>query len=71
MARRTAPKSRRISLSTLQRSGVSIVLIEHHPLFVFALCDEVTVLAAGEVVATGAAAAVRENEQVREVYLGQ
>jgi ABC-type branched-subunit amino acid transport system ATPase component len=50
---------------------VSIVLIEHQPRFVFARCDEVTVLAAGEVVATGPAAAVRENEQVRRVYLGQ
>jgi branched-chain amino acid transport system permease protein len=58
-------------LTKLKASGVSIVLIEHQPRFVFALCDEVTVLAAGEVVATGAAAAVRENEQVREVYLGQ
>jgi branched-chain amino acid transport system permease protein len=58
-------------LAKLKSSGVSIVLIEHQPRFVFALCDEVTVLAAGEVVATGPAAAVRENEHVREVYLGQ
>ncbi|HET7450242.1 MAG TPA: ATP-binding cassette domain-containing protein [Gaiellaceae bacterium] len=58
-------------LAKLKASGVSIVLIEHQPRFVFALCDEVTVLAAGEVVATGPAAAVRENEQVRRVYLGQ
>ncbi|HET7137946.1 MAG TPA: ATP-binding cassette domain-containing protein [Gaiellaceae bacterium] len=58
-------------LTKLKASGVSIVLIEHQPRFVFALCDEVTVLAAGEVVATGPAASVRENEQVREVYLGQ
>ena len=58
-------------LAKLKASGVSIVLIEHQPRFVFALCDDVTVLAAGVVVATGPAAAVRENEQVREVYLGQ
>jgi branched-chain amino acid transport system permease protein len=58
-------------LAKLKASGVSIVLIEHQPRFVFALCDEVTVLAAGEVVATGPAAVVRENEQVRRVYLGQ
>jgi branched-chain amino acid transport system permease protein len=55
----------------LKASGVSIVVIEHQPRFVFALCDEVTVLAAGEVVASGPAAAVRRNDQVREVYLGQ
>jgi branched-chain amino acid transport system permease protein len=58
-------------LAKLKASGVSIVLIEHQPRFVFALCDEVTVLAAGEVVATGPAATVRRDEQVREVYLGQ
>ncbi|HEV7132174.1 MAG TPA: ATP-binding cassette domain-containing protein [Gaiellaceae bacterium] len=58
-------------LAELKSAGVSIVLIEHQPRFVFALSDEVTVLAAGAVVATGPAAAVRANEQVREVYLGQ
>ena len=34
-------------LAKLKSRGVSIVLIEHQPRFVFALCDEVTVLAAG------------------------
>ncbi|MGZ8716554.1 MAG: ABC transporter ATP-binding protein C-terminal domain-containing protein [Gaiellaceae bacterium] len=58
-------------LGELKSAGVSVVLIEHQPRFVFALCDDVTVLAAGEVVATGPAATVREDEQVRVVYLGQ
>ena len=57
-------------LGELKTSGVSVVLIEHQPGFVFALCDAVTVLDAGEVVATGPAAAVREDRRVREVYLG-
>jgi branched-chain amino acid transport system permease protein len=58
-------------LADLKRSGVSVVLIEHQPRFVFALCDAVTVLDAGEVVASGPAAEVREDRRVREVYLGQ
>jgi branched-chain amino acid transport system permease protein len=58
-------------LAELKSSGVSVVLIEHQPRFVFTLCDQVTVLDAGEVVATGPAAAVREDRRVREVYLGQ
>jgi branched-chain amino acid transport system permease protein len=58
-------------LAELKRSGVSVVLIEHQPRFVFTLCDSVTVLDAGEVVATGPAAEVREDKRVREVYLGQ
>jgi ABC-type branched-subunit amino acid transport system ATPase component/ABC-type branched-subunit amino acid transport system permease subunit len=58
-------------LAELKSAGVSVILIEHQPRFVFALCDEVTVLAAGEVVATGTAAEVRADERVREVYLGE
>jgi branched-chain amino acid transport system permease protein len=58
-------------LGELKGAGVSVILIEHQPRFVFALCDEVTVLDAGEVVATGPAAEVRANARVREVYLGQ
>ncbi|MGZ4194493.1 MAG: branched-chain amino acid ABC transporter ATP-binding protein/permease [Solirubrobacteraceae bacterium] len=58
-------------LNQLRASGVSVVLIEHQPRFVFDVCDEVTVLNAGQVVATGAAAEVRANEDVRRVYLGQ
>jgi branched-chain amino acid transport system permease protein len=58
-------------LSALRTSGVSVVLIEHQPRFVFAVCDEVTVLNAGTVVASGPAAEVRADERVRKVYLGQ
>ena len=58
-------------LSELKSAGVSVILIEHQPRFVFALCDEVTVLDAGEVVVSGPAAEVRTNDRVREVYLGQ
>jgi ABC-type branched-subunit amino acid transport system ATPase component/ABC-type branched-subunit amino acid transport system permease subunit len=58
-------------LAELKSAGVSVILIEHQPRFVFALCDEVTVLDAGEVVASGPAAEVRADDRVREVYLGQ
>jgi branched-chain amino acid transport system ATP-binding protein/branched-chain amino acid transport system permease protein len=58
-------------LAQLRGSGVSVVLIEHQPRFVFDVCDEVTVLNAGQVVASGPAAEVRANEDVRRVYLGQ
>jgi branched-chain amino acid transport system permease protein len=58
-------------LADLKRAGMSILLIEHQPRFVFDLCDEVTVLNAGKVVTAGPAAEVRANSRVREVYLGQ
>jgi branched-chain amino acid transport system permease protein len=58
-------------LGQLRESGVSVVLIEHQPRFVFDVCDDVTVLNAGKVVKTGPAAEVRADENVRRVYLGQ
>ncbi len=58
-------------LTLLKSAGVCVILIEHQPRFVFALCDEVTVLNAGVVVASGAAGDVRVDARVREVYLGQ
>lgn len=57
-------------LRELREAGVSVILIEHQTRVVFSVCDEVTVLNAGEVVATGAAADVFQNQRVREVYLG-
>ena len=57
-------------LRSLKAEGVTIILIEHQVRFVFSLCDEVTVLSAGEVVASGPASRVREDPRVREVYLG-
>jgi len=58
-------------LRRLQRDGVTVIVIEHQTRFIFEMCDDVTVLAAGQLVTTGRAADVRSNERVREVYLGQ
>ncbi|HEX5014327.1 MAG TPA: ATP-binding cassette domain-containing protein [Candidatus Limnocylindrales bacterium] len=55
----------------LRRKGVTVIVVEHQTRFIFDVCDEVTVLAAGEVVRSGPAAAVRSDDRVREVYLGQ
>ena len=57
-------------LQGLKSSGVTIILIEHQVRFVFSVCEDVTVLSAGEVIASGPAADVREDARVREVYLG-
>lgn len=58
-------------LQSLRERGVTVIVIEHQTRFIFDNCDEVTVLAAGELVTSGPAAEVRANERVREVYLGQ
>jgi len=58
-------------LHRLRERGVTVIVIEHQTRFIFDNCDDVTVLAAGELVTSGPAAEVRENARVREVYLGQ
>jgi branched-chain amino acid transport system permease protein len=58
-------------LRQLRSRGVTIIVVEHQTRFVFDVCDEVTVLAAGELVKAGSAAEVRSDDRVRQVYLGQ
>ena len=50
--------------------GIAIVLIEHHMDVVTALCNTVTVLDGGQVIAEGTADEVKRNPKVVEAYLG-
>jgi branched-chain amino acid transport system permease protein len=58
-------------LSQLKAQGVTMIIIEHRTRFLFPLCDQVTVLNAGEVILTSTADEVRANPTVRQVYLGE
>jgi len=57
-------------IESLKRS-VTIVLVEHDMDAVFRLADRVSVLVTGRVLATGAPAEIRANEDVRRAYLGE
>ncbi len=50
--------------------GVAFVLVEHNVELVLELCEDVTVLDFGKVIATGSPAAIRASEIVQAAYLG-
>ncbi len=50
--------------------GISVLFTEHSMDVVFAFADRIVVLARGELIADGDAAAIRDNRQVQEVYFG-
>ena len=53
------------------RAETPILLVEHDMDAVFALADRISVLVYGRVVATGTVAEIRQNQTVREAYLGE
>jgi branched-chain amino acid transport system permease protein len=55
---------------SIRDSGVTVVLIEHNMGLVMSLCERVTVLASGQVIAEGTPAEVAVAPPVIEAYLG-
>jgi len=66
----TSEAARMVKLLQELRREVTIVLVEHDMDAVFALADRITVLVYGRVIASGAPADIRQNEDVRRAYLG-
>jgi len=61
---------RMLALLAGLREGHAILLVEHDMDAVFRIADRITVLVDGSVIASGAPAAVRDNREVQNAYLG-
>ena len=58
-------------LLRIRTDGITILLIEHDVRLVMGICDSLTVLDYGKVIATGKPADVRVHPEVIRAYLGQ
>ena len=62
--------ARMIRLLADLKCSYTIVLVEHDMDMVFSLADRISVLVAGQTVATGRPDEIRRNAEVRAAYLG-
>jgi branched-chain amino acid transport system ATP-binding protein len=66
----TEKESLRSLLQRIREAGTAILLIEHDVKLVMGLCDRITVLDYGKVIAEGSAAEVQKHPAVIAAYLG-
>jgi branched-chain amino acid transport system ATP-binding protein len=60
-----------VELITDVTRGKSLLIVEHDMQVVFSLCDRITVLVYGAVLASGTPEEIRADRRVREAYLGE
>jgi branched-chain amino acid transport system ATP-binding protein len=53
------------------KEKITFVIVEHDMDVVFALSDWIVVMNKGKVLAAGEPKQIRENKEVREIYLGE
>ena len=57
-------------IKAISRAGTAVLLVEHHADLIFDICDRVTVLNLGKLLAAGTPAEIRSHREVVSAYLG-
>jgi ABC-type branched-subunit amino acid transport system ATPase component len=57
-------------IKAISRRGTGLLLVEHHADLIFDICDQVTVLNLGRILAAGTPAEIRVHKEVVGAYLG-
>ena len=58
-------------ISHLQRRGIGVLITDHNVRETLGICDRAYILSDGDVIAEGSAEDILQNQQVKEVYLGE
>lgn len=57
-------------IKEIKSQGVGVLLVEHHADLIFDICDQITVLNLGRVLAAGTPSEIRQHKEVVSAYLG-
>ena len=66
-----AQRLRELLLAVNRDLGIAMVVIEHNIRFLVSLCERISVMSEGKVIAEGAGAAMVDDPRVRSVYFGE